>query len=186
MRLTIHQGATIIHRGWCLGVLLLAAGCSPASAPSQSGPVETKPATTQPATTQAESTTSESPKSRTNAAYDGSTAPPTQLVVPIVDPACLDTIAWISEPEARDVALGGCRDASLIPAADDDGWRTFESPDGHSIKTRGEAIDPATGQFSVEVIYRSGGTFSGRYKVSGSPDAQNVLKMGQFKVVPLN
>lgn len=174
MARTILPGATIIHRGCCLGVLLLAAACSPASAPSQNGPAETTPVAAQ-----AESGPSESSRNRSN-------APTAQLVAPLVDPACLDTIAWVSEPEAGDIVLTGCRDASLVPAADGDGWRVFDSPDGHSIKTRGEAIDPATGQFSVEVIYRSGGTFSGKYKVSGTPDAQNVLRIGQFTVDPLN
>ena len=156
-----------------LGIMMLVGACSPQN-PKVQGPVS--------AQTPAVSAPEAIPVETTEAGQDSVA----KAFLPIVDPACLDTIAWVSEPEASDIALTGCRDASLVPVVDGDGWRTFESPEGHSIKTRGETRDQSTGLFSVEVIYRSGGTFSGKYKISGTPDAQNVLKIGQFTVDALN
>jgi hypothetical protein len=103
-----------------------------------------------------------------------------------VDPACLASAAWFTDPAEADLQLFGCRSAAALPAPDADGWREFASDDGALVRTRGYIADLRTGAVRVEVIYNGGGSLTVRNLVTGTPDAKGVLKAGAFKVTSLN
>lgn len=104
----------------------------------------------------------------------------------VVDPACLVSAAWFTNPAEEDLQLYGCRSASAVPAADQAGWREFASTDGALIRARGDTTEPRTGAVRVEVIYNGGGSLTVRNLLTGVPNAQGVLKAGTFTVTPIN
>ena len=112
--------------------------------------------------------------------------PSATLAAMVVDPACLTTVAWFADRESSDIKLSGCRSADLLPAADEQGWRTFEGEDGERLMVRGTTIDAQSGALSFEVGYNGGGTMSGRYRVAGVTAADGVLKVGQYTITPLD
>lgn len=103
----------------------------------------------------------------------------------VIDPACLANVAWFSERESGDIQLSGCRAQALIPAKEEDGSRRYDSDDGAWIITRNEKT-ASDGKVSFEVIYNGGGSLSGKYQVTGTPDDDGLLKVGQFTIVPLS
>jgi hypothetical protein len=172
------------YNGLVAGLLVFLGACSPAQSPQVQSPQAQSPqvqTTTAPVTGDVAATPVEAKVASTPT--PPAKAPTAALVA---DPGCLTTIAWISEPEASDIELTGCRSAALLPDVDESGWRNFDDTEGGSIATRNESIDPQTGSFSVDVIYRSGGTFSGKYRITGKPNAQNILKVGEYKVKSLD
>lgn len=112
-------------------------------------------------------------------------APPVQDAL-TVDPACLASAAWFSNPAESDLQLFGCRSAADLPAPDAAGWREFSSDEGALVRARGYIADLGTGAVRVEVIYNGGGSLTVRNLVTGTPNAKGVLKVGTFKVTPLN
>lgn len=112
-------------------------------------------------------------------------APPIQDRL-VVDPACLVTAPWFTNPAEADIQLFGCRSVAEIPTADASGWREFSSDDGARMQARGDTTDPRTGKVRVEVRFNGGGTLTVRNLLTGTPDARGVLKAGTFTVTPIN
>ncbi len=113
-----------------------------------------------------------------------STLPPRQALV--VDPACLVSAPWFTNPAEEDLQLYGCRPTSAIPAADQAGWREFASTDGALLRARGDTTDPRTGAVRVEILYNGGGSLTVRNLLTGVPNAQGVMKAGTFTVTSVN
>lgn len=104
---------------------------------------------------------------------------PAAFAAPVVDPACLQGVAWEVDPTSGPIQISGCRPASQIPAPNAQGWIEFDRPqvngtDAGFLLAKFISVD-ASGAVTFQVQDNGGGSGTFGLQVTGLPDANGVL-----------
>lgn len=111
---------------------------------------------------------------------------PAAFAAPVIDPACLQGVAWEVDPTSGPIQISGCRPASQIPAPDAQGWIEFDrgqvnGSDGGFLRAKLIGVG-ADGVVTFQVQDNGGGSGVFGLEVSGRPNADGVLAPASVKI----
>ncbi len=117
----------------------------------------------------------------------GAAAP--AFAAPVIDPACLQGVAWEVDPTSGPIQINGCRPVSQIPAPDAQGWIEFDRPpvggtDAGFLRAKLISVG-AGGAVTFQVQDNGGGSGTFGLQVTGVPDANGVLAPASVQVTLL-
>ena len=114
---------------------------------------------------------------------------PSQAAGPVLDPKCFASVGWDVDPESEAIRVWGCRPAANVPAANAEGWITYNRPDANGASggfIMGRLVNVgADGTFIFDVQDNGGGSGTFGYHVIGKPDGAGVLIPATVHIVAL-
>lgn len=114
---------------------------------------------------------------------------PASAAGPAFDPKCFAGVGWEVDPASESIKVWGCRPAANVPAANADGWITYNRPDangGSGGFIMGRLVNVgADGTYIFDVQDNGGGSGTFGYHVIGKPDANGVLIPATVNIVAL-
>lgn len=114
---------------------------------------------------------------------------PAAFAAPLVDPACLQGVAWEVDPTSGPIQISGCRPASQIPAPNAQGWIEFDRPqvngtDAGFLLAKLISVG-ANGAVTFQVQDNGGGSGTFGLQVTGVPDVNGVLQPSTIQITLL-
>lgn len=108
------------------------------------------------------------------------------FAAPVIDPACLQGVAWEVDPTSGPIQINGCRPASQIPAPDAQGWIEYDrgqvnGSDGGFLRAKLVSVG-ANGAVTFQVQDNGGGSGTFGLEVTGVPAANGVLAPASVKI----